>query len=375
MKQKRPKGSKGDDYSLILQPGDGVDPIVRAIEEAKERIEILIFRFDRSAIEQALVAAVTRGVAVQALIAWTNRGGERSLRNLETRLLAAGVTVSRTANDLARYHGKMLIVDRKRLYLLAFNFTALDIEGSRSFGISTGSQQLVQEAVKLFEADCSRQPYVPAPETLLISPINSRAELAAFLSAATKELLIYDPCIGDPQMVRLLEERSKAGVRIRIIGTLKRPNACLTARPLAQMRLHTRTIIRDGRTAFLGSQSLRTIELDGRREIGMFLTDARVIQKMTEVFEADWALADSAETQAVQTLRGDKLAKKVAKAISKELPPVAEVIEAVAADLPSHSVNVEGLDLESLEETIRSAVKNVVKESIQQAAGGEPGST
>jgi len=49
------------------------------------------------------------------------------------------------------------------------------------------------------------------------------------------------------------------------------------------------------------------------------------------------------------------------------------VIEAVAADLPSHAVNVAGLDLESLEETIRSAVKHVVKESIQQATGGEPG--
>ena len=177
MKPKRPKGSKLNDCSLIVQPGDGVEPLLRAIDAAKERVEILIFRFDRSEIERALVAAVGRGVAVQALIASTNRGGERVLRNLETRLLAAGVTVSRTANDLPRYHGKMFIVDRNRLYLLAFNFTALDIDRSRSFGISTGSRPLVEEAIRLFESDCSRQPYVPAPETLLVSPINSRNEL------------------------------------------------------------------------------------------------------------------------------------------------------------------------------------------------------
>ena len=59
--------------------------------------------------------------SVRALIAHTNRGGEKSLRKLEMRLLEAGVTVARTADDLPRYHGKMMIVDddalRARLQL------------------------------------------------------------------------------------------------------------------------------------------------------------------------------------------------------------------------------------------------------------------
>ena len=53
-----------------------------------------------------------RGVAVHTLIAYTNRGGENGLRKLEMRLLAEGVTVSRTADDLARYHAKYMIIDR-----------------------------------------------------------------------------------------------------------------------------------------------------------------------------------------------------------------------------------------------------------------------
>ena len=48
-------------------------------------MEILIFRFDRVEIEKALVNAVARGVTVRALIAYTNRGGEKSLRALEMR--------------------------------------------------------------------------------------------------------------------------------------------------------------------------------------------------------------------------------------------------------------------------------------------------
>ena len=119
MKDKEPKRSKdkGSDkeFRLMVQPGAGVHPLLKAIDSATKSIEILIFRFDRAEVAEALIRAVERGVAVQALIAWTNRGGEQHLRRLETRFLAAGVTVSRTASDLARYHAKMMIVDKHLL--------------------------------------------------------------------------------------------------------------------------------------------------------------------------------------------------------------------------------------------------------------------
>src|SRR5258708_3743570 len=95
---------------LLVQPDDGVTPLVKGINSAKRSIDILIFRFDRSEIEAALLNALGRGVRVRALIASTNRGGERHLRALEMRLLAAGITVARTADDLVRYHAKMIVI-------------------------------------------------------------------------------------------------------------------------------------------------------------------------------------------------------------------------------------------------------------------------
>jgi cardiolipin synthase A/B len=91
---------------LLIQPEDGVAPLVAAIKKAKKSVDIVIFRFDRAEIERGLKAAARRGVSVSALIAHANRGGEKSLRKLEMRLLEAGVTVSRTADDLLRYHRK-----------------------------------------------------------------------------------------------------------------------------------------------------------------------------------------------------------------------------------------------------------------------------
>jgi len=86
-----------DPLKLLIQPDNGIKPLLEALKKAKKRIRILIFRFDRVEIEKALVAALGRGVDVQALIAYTNQGEEKNLRRLEMRLLAQGITVTRTA--------------------------------------------------------------------------------------------------------------------------------------------------------------------------------------------------------------------------------------------------------------------------------------
>jgi cardiolipin synthase A/B len=75
---------------LIIEPEDGIAPLLSAIKGAKKSVEIAIFRFDRRDVEMALRAAAEKGVPVTALIAFVNHGGHKSLRKLEMRLLEAG---------------------------------------------------------------------------------------------------------------------------------------------------------------------------------------------------------------------------------------------------------------------------------------------
>ena len=203
---------------LIIQPKDGLMPLVSAIKKATRQIDITIFRFDLKELQRALESAVTRGVKVHALIASTSGGGQKRLRKLELELLNAGVTVSRTDDDLLRYHYKMLLIDRETLYTLGFNFTRLDIEKSRTMAVATRNKAIVAEAIKLFEADSTRQPYTANHDNFLVSPENARTGLARFIKNAKKELLIYDMKISDRQMLKLLQDRVKAGVDVRIIG-------------------------------------------------------------------------------------------------------------------------------------------------------------
>jgi phosphatidylserine/phosphatidylglycerophosphate/cardiolipin synthase-like enzyme len=278
--------------NLIVQPDAGVTPVVQAIQRAKHTVDIAIFRTDREEIEKALAAAVLRGVKVRVLVAHTNRGGENRLRKLEQRLLDAGTSVTRTGDDFIRYHGKFMVADNT-LHLFGFNFTGVDTIKSRSFGVSTRDASAVREARALFDADSSRQPYVPKRTHLVVSPENAREMLLAFVKGTKRQLLIYDVNLQDPVFTKLLTQLAAAGIDVRVIGKCKGAKG-IDVRPLRSIRLHVRAMVRDGARAFVGSQSLRRVELDKRREVGVLITNVAVARRIRDVFEADWAEAESA---------------------------------------------------------------------------------
>lgn len=362
---------------LIIEPDDGVEPLLSAIKRAKTSLEIAIFRFDRKDVETELKAAAKRGVRVTALIASANRGGELNLRKLELRFLEAGIIVARSADDLIRYHGKYILVDRTALSVLAFNFTHLDVDHSRGFGIETTNADWVREAGELFRADCTRTTYEPKTETFVVSPANSRKVLGTFLKEAKEQLLIYDPKISDKEMLRILQERAKAGVEIRVIGTAGK-RASIDARKLCGSRLHTRTIIRDGNRAFIGSQSLRLEELDSRRELGLILQDATIVKRLSDIFESDWALTNATKASATQNepratekedepaTASDKEVERAVQVFTKELDPLSiSVKKAVRNAVAKAGEDV--LHDEDVKDTMKKVVKKAVKEAVKEA--------
>ena len=273
---------------VIIQPRDGIEPFLEGIRGAEESVEVILYRLDRLEIEQELVAAAVRGVSVHALVTYTNKEDLKEIRKLERRLAERGVKVTRTAEDLVRYHTKMMIIDRRTLYLLTFNFTFLDIHHSRSFGVITDKHNLIAEAVRLFEADVNGQSNRVEAEHFVISPVNSRRKLSEFILGAKKQLLIYDGKLTDSRMIKLLESQAEDGVEIKVIGAMSRTALGVEVRAMPLIRLHAQAIIRDGREAFFGSQSLRKVELDQRREVGLITSDAGAVRSFKVIFEMDW---------------------------------------------------------------------------------------
>jgi phosphatidylserine/phosphatidylglycerophosphate/cardiolipin synthase-like enzyme len=278
---------------LIVQPDDGLKPLIQAIAKAKRSVVIVIFRFDLPELEKALEGAIERGVSVHALVAHISSQGDKKLRKLESRLLKKGATVARTDDDMVRYHGKLLLIDGKSLFVLGFNYTRLDISRSRSLGVMTRKPSEVREARRLIETDEDRsKTFKPRKTDLVISPEDARPRLTRFIRKARRELMIYDSGLSDDTMIAELVKRQQAGVRVRILGKLEKKwrGKGLKLKQLNQ-RLHVRAMVRDGRRGFIGSQSLRRLELDERREVGLIIRDRETVRRMERLFESDWRKA------------------------------------------------------------------------------------
>jgi hypothetical protein len=123
-------------------------------------------------------------------------------------------------------------------------------------------------------------------------------------------------------------------------------------------RFHTRTIIRDKREVFLGSQSLREADLDRRRELGLIVTDRSVVLALLHVFEKDWGTISSRDAES-------ETVKKMAKAVVRELPlgPIVEsALKGLQAVRPDSRVGPAGFA-----RRLASAVKDAVKEAVLRA--------
>jgi len=130
-------------------------------------------------------------------------------------------------------------------------------------------------------------------------------------------------------MIRLINQRIKAGVDVRILGKVAKRGAGMRVQKLPGIRLHVRAMIRDGDAAFVGSQSLRALELDARREVGLIVKEAKTVRRIVEVFEEDWSRTDLAAREAKEMKKEEKEAKKEIKE-QKKLAAQSDVAEVAA---------------------------------------------
>jgi hypothetical protein len=86
-----------------------------------------------------------------------------------------------------------------------------------------------------------------------------------------------------------------------------------------------RAIVRDRQQAFVGSQGLRKLELDGRREVGVIVKERAIVTRMAAVFQADWALTKAARKDIQKDEKAGVLETRPVKPETKEAVAKVEV--------------------------------------------------
>jgi phosphatidylserine/phosphatidylglycerophosphate/cardiolipin synthase-like enzyme len=289
--------------SLIIQPGDSFFPIVDALDHARRTIKMTIFRMDDPIVRDALSAAASRRVRVQALVARESKGWIKRNKKLADDLVRMGVEVRspRQTGAIKRYHYKFLTIDDAYSLILTFNPTQQNLHYARDFGLLLRDHAITSELNRLFDADWQGRAFAPSETPLVISPDNSRRRLIDLLASARRTIRIMDAKLQDQETLGLLLRKAAAGIDIKVISHAAFYDEVLPnfhARKLARFKLHAKCVVVDGAQFFVGSQNLRKTSLDRRREVGIIIEDPVMARRIERVFDEDWTTATESRSAA-----------------------------------------------------------------------------
>lgn len=289
--------------SLIIQPGDSFFPIVDVIDKAAISINMTIFRMDDPVVRTALSNAVKRGVKVRALIELQSKGWGKRNKKLSAELAGLGIEIgypkSSEITRLKRYHYKVMTVDDTHSLILTFNPTRKNLHYARDFGVLLRDTEVTLDLNRLFDADWTGTEYNQPSSALVVSPFDSRRKLLDLLDSAHRTIRIMDAKLEDPEALELLQRKAAEGCDIKVIGRDTLPLGVIPNmhfRRLARYKLHAKCSVIDGVRFFVGSQNLRGVSLDRRREVGIIIEDEAMARKIERVFDSDWLEAADLES-------------------------------------------------------------------------------
>jgi len=162
-----------------------------------------------------------------------------------------------------------MLIDGNTAYIMTSNFSRSALGGSsgssgstnREYGIIDTNPQDVQAVSTIFNADWNRT-------TAQFNAAQHGVHVEVILPAANG---------------------SSGDSNSQGIATIKQGGA--QVREDAQLYMHAKIIVVDGRVAFVGSENISAESLDQNRELGIIVSDAAVLSKLQATFQKDWAVS------------------------------------------------------------------------------------
>jgi phosphatidylserine/phosphatidylglycerophosphate/cardiolipin synthase-like enzyme len=283
------------------------------IQNASTSVDLVMYELDDAKVEDALVAAQHRGIAVRVLLNEGYYGQPAAVNGRAYEYLGSrGISVKWTPAQFALTHEKALVVDGASVMIMTFNFTPQFYATSRDFGIVDDDRSDASAIESAFDADWQPAPRsssrseVVGNETatlnaddLVWSP-GSESATIALIDSATSTLDIYNEEMADKNIMNALESAARRGVAVRVDMTyanewkpaFEELSAAgveiRTYAPKAALYIHAKIILADTRVAFVGSQNFSSTSQDNNRELGILLTEPKIIESLSTTFDGDW---------------------------------------------------------------------------------------
>ncbi|MFM7321754.1 MAG: polyphosphate kinase 1, partial [Armatimonadota bacterium] len=222
---------------LLHHPYDSFSPVLRLVQEAARDQHVLaikqtLYRVgSNSPLVAALIEARDVDTQVAVLVELKARFDEQNNIEWARRLDEAGVHVVYGLIGL-KTHAKALLVVRREpdgtirryVHLGTGNYNATTARLYTDFGLMTCDDAIAQDISELFNflTGYSRQTEY---RKILVAPVNLRQRMAGMIRRETEHaragrparILFQMNSLVDPEMISLLYEASRAGVRVDLI--------------------------------------------------------------------------------------------------------------------------------------------------------------
>lgn len=297
----RPLSSGAPSARLIVEPDDGVAPVVGFIRGATRSLDVAMYLLSDRDVVSALEASRTRGVRVRVMLEENPYGTGPGNQSVSSHLSAAGIA---TRWSPARYrfnHEKYAISDGTVVLVGTANWTFSAFTANREYLVIDSDPVDVQQLVGVFNADWNNQNVSVEAPNLMISPIDSRSDFYSLVDGAQHTLDLESEEMEDTGIENVLKSAARRGVIVRAIFPTPTsrvdPNAPgeralvdggVQVRRLGKPYVHGKELVVDGREAFLGSENFSKSSLDENREVGLLLGDPVTVQRVESTFERDW---------------------------------------------------------------------------------------
>lgn len=296
---------------VFVEPSAGEAPVLHAIRAAQRSVWVEVYLLTDHAVIYALEDAAQRGIDVRVMLEGNPYGsGATSPQQTLQELQAAGIQ-AKAANPAFRYtHEKAIIIDGATLLIMTANLTKSALGGTsyaenREYGVIDTAANDVREAATIFTADWQRTTPALDDPNLVVSPVNARAMLAAYIASAHATLIVEDEEMYDPATEDAFIAAARRGVNVEV--ALPQPSGSTSGGDVARLTqggvhvryvsavyMHAKMMVADGARGFVGSENFSANSLDDNRELGLLISDVSAIAILQQTFAQDWAGAQNA---------------------------------------------------------------------------------
>lgn len=276
-----------------------LENIVSKMDNSKKRIYLEVYMLTENKLKDALKRAKNRWIDVKVVLE-KNPYMAFNINNKTYDFLAKNnvAVVWSNLENYALNHSKFILIDDE-LVLASWNFTHSTFYFNRDIFLFIKDKAILAIFEKIFDLDFRWEKLSPYDDSLVLSPDYSRNKIETLFKWATKNIDMYFPYLADESLKKILFDKSKAWIKIRIITdkvALKDDSdvieefrqAWIEIKALKKDKEHAKAVLVDSKYLYIWSINFSTSSLDKNRETWILLINKDIINNFEELFKKDY---------------------------------------------------------------------------------------